>query len=159
MNKERQELFDAWAEGYDISLYSGTAFPFDGYDDILDEVLHQASAKAGMKVLDLGIGTGNLAEKFVKASCKLTGIDFSAGMLAEARSKLPDVTLIQTDLLSDFPAELERSFDCIVSSYVFHEFDLITKLKLIRRLIDDLLIDEGRILIADQECPRFFTNV
>ncbi|WP_457629662.1 class I SAM-dependent methyltransferase [Oceanithermus sp.] len=73
----RDGLFDTWAENYDDDIASnGGAFPFDGYRDVLDEVLTLADVEPGMRVLDLGIGTGNLAARFVRQGCNVWGIDF-----------------------------------------------------------------------------------
>ena len=41
----------------------------------------------------------------------------------------------------------------IVSAYVFHEFDLSTKISLLKRLAHDHLTDGGRIIIGDIAFP------
>lgn len=102
-----------------------------------------------MSLLDLGVGTGNLASRFAKLNCDLWGIDFSAGMLAKARERLPHARLVQADLLGEWPEELDRRFDRIVSAYVFHEFPLETKTRLIHRLARGHLADGGYIVIGD----------
>lgn len=43
--------------------------------------------KKGMKVLDIGCGTGNFSIKLAKKGCKVTGIDLSDKMLRLAREK------------------------------------------------------------------------
>ena len=54
------EEFDDLAESYDQSVTNTEDFPFTGYEDVLDKVVEIAASHPGMKILDLGIGTGNL---------------------------------------------------------------------------------------------------
>lgn len=145
----RTQLFDRWAEHYDASLTSTDGdFPFDGYEHILDEIVALAEVRPGMRVLDLGIGTGNLAQRFVQQECEVWGVDFSAEMLAKARVKLPQVHLVQANLLTDWPADIPPTFDRIVSAYVLHEFTLEAKIAVLRRATQYLAPD-GVILIGD----------
>jgi putative AdoMet-dependent methyltransferase len=148
----RRQLFDRWAESYDSSI-APTDFPFDGYDLVLDKVVNLAEAAPHMQVLDLGIGTGNLAARFVQAGCAVWGIDFSAEMLRKARAKLPQTGLVQADVMSDWPVELQRRFDRVVSAYVLHEFDLDTKVGLLQRIAAHHLAPGGRIVVGDIAFP------
>ncbi len=148
MNKQdRVHLFDNWAKNYDQS--STDSFPRAGYDHVLNEVARRAETHDSMTILDLGIGTGNLAMRFVELGCSVWGIDFSTEMLAKVLAKLPQVTLIQADLLDDWPPEMQRRFDRIVSAYVLHEFDLPTKVRILRQLADNYLVDDGLIVVGD----------
>lgn len=56
----------------------------------------------GLNVLEIGCGTGRHTLKLARASNRVTGIDLSAGMLAQARAKLHGfpVTLIQGDVMA-----------------------------------------------------------
>jgi len=71
-------------------------------------------------ILDAGVGTGrNLP--FYPESCRVTGIDFSAGMIARARERRDklgkDVELLEMDVLATtFP---DRHFDAIVATFLF----------------------------------------
>ena len=148
------QLFDRWAQNYDATIAPYLSrFPFDGYDQVLDEVVRLAEVTPQMQVLDLGIGTGNLAVRFVQAGCAVWGIDFSAEMLTKARAKLPHTVLVRADLLSDWPTELQRPFDRVVSAYVLHEFDLETKVRLLHRIAAHYLTTAGRIVVADIAFP------
>ncbi|RPI56571.1 MAG: class I SAM-dependent methyltransferase [Chloroflexi bacterium] len=150
----RVQLFDAWAGNYDAEFTSPDgAFPFDRYDQVLDEAARQAAAAPQMRVLDLGVGTGNLAARLARQGCAVWGVDFSAEMLARAQAKLPGARLLQADLLGDWPAELDRPFDRVVSAYVFHEFDLPAKIGLLRRIASRHLSAGGRIVVADIAYP------
>jgi putative AdoMet-dependent methyltransferase len=102
-----------------------------------------------MAVLDLGAGTGNLAELFVRLGCSLWCTDFSTEMLARAREKVPTAQCLVHDLRQPLPPELDRRFDRIVSAYVFHHFELSEKVSILRRLASRHLAQNGRIVIAD----------
>ncbi|MBN1424962.1 class I SAM-dependent methyltransferase [Candidatus Fermentibacteria bacterium] len=145
----RVRLFDEWARGYDQSVKKAGEFPFDGYERVLDEIARAAGAHTGMTVLDLGVGTGNLAARFAALECDLWGMDFSSEMLAKARERLPRAVLVQADLLRPWPNELARRFDRIVSAYVLHEFDLATQVHLLCRLAEGHLSPGGMIVIGD----------
>ncbi len=147
------QLFDDWAERYDQSVCSDDGFPHDGYDQVLEKIVHLAAAEPCWRVLDLGVGTGNLAERFVALGCTVWGVDFSSKMLEKARAKLPQARFVQVDLLGDWPGELDRRFDCIVSSYALHHFDLPTKLDLLQRLVRRYLAADGRIIVGDIAYP------
>lgn len=153
MNQQtRVRRFDTWAKCYDHSIRDD-GFPFDGYEQVLDEITRAAGAQCGMKILDIGIGTGNLAARFTALGCDVWGIDFSAEMLAKAREKLPQAILVHADLLGDWPIVIHHRFDRIVSAYVLHEFDLSTKVKLLQRLIERHLAKKGRIITGDIAFP------
>ena len=79
--EHRVDLFDRWSETYDRSVLDESGV-HDGYDDVLETVVRAAGARPGMRVLDLGIGTGNLAWRFVALGCAVWGVDFSPAMLA-----------------------------------------------------------------------------
>lgn len=147
--QDRTQLFDQWARNYDATVIGATDFPFDGYEELLDTVARMADVEPGMRVLDLGIGTGNLAARVARQDCDVWGIDMSPAMLAMAQKRLPDVHLLQMALPGEWPSELPRSFDRVVSSYLLHEFDLATKVQLLRTIATEILAPNGRILIAD----------
>ena len=67
------EDFDGWAEDYDQSITNTPNFPFTGYEKILNTVVELADPQPGMRVLDLGTGTGNLALRFEALGCEIWG--------------------------------------------------------------------------------------
>ena len=81
-------------------LFDRTARHYDGIGRLLSlglgdwyrrRTLHQAGLRAGMRVLDVAVGTGAVARAAIAVggpSLDLVGIDLSFGMLAEARRHL-----------------------------------------------------------------------
>ncbi len=145
--------FDDWAETYDQSLRQPAAFPFDGYDRVLETLLRRANPQPGQSILDLGTGTGNLALLFAQKGCRLTCTDFSAAMLAKARQKLPGASFFLHDLRQKLPSELNQPFDHIVSAYVFHHFNLDQKIRICADLVQNHLAPGGSLLIGDISFP------
>jgi len=141
--------FDDWAETYDRSVLDWRDFPFTGYEDVLAMIFTRADAQPGLRILDLGTGTGNLALPFARAGCELWCTDFSEPMLEKARQKIPAARFFRNDLREPLPVKLNRSFDRIVSAYVFHHFELYEKVRIIRSLVAHHLAPEGRIVIGD----------
>ena len=141
--------FNDWAPDYDASVSTDRGFPFDGYADVLRTIVQLAEPQPGASVLDLGIGTGNLALLFAEQGCQIWGIDFSSAMLNLAQQKLPSAALALNDLCASLPPEFPQRFDHIISAYTFHHFPLDEKVNLIRRLVEDHLQPQGNMVIGD----------
>ncbi|WP_443060750.1 class I SAM-dependent DNA methyltransferase [Streptomyces sp. NBC_00448] len=86
------EAFDAIGDRYD------EAFPHkDGQITAGSWLIAELPPAA--RVLDLGCGTGlPTARQFVEAGMRVTGVDLSAGMLARARSNVPEAEFVQADV-------------------------------------------------------------
>ncbi len=117
---------------------------------MLEEVADVALRSAAARVLDLGIGTGNLSEALLRRDpdLEIWGVDFSGEMLERAGRKLPAAHLIQADIRRLPDLELPR-FDAAVSSYVLHELPDEEKAKLIGHLIGHRLEPGGVLVIGD----------
>jgi len=150
---DRRRLFDRWAGSYDNEVRSDAGFPFAGYDHVLEEIVRLADVESGMRVLDLGTGTGNLAARFAALGCEVLGIDFSPKMLAAAQRKVPDARFVYSGLTNRLDFLHGKRFNLIVSAYVFHEFDLSTKISILTRLSRDRLTKRGRMVIGDIAFP------
>ena len=100
------EDFNDWASTYDNTVVVDR-FPFIGYTNVLTKILTLTHPHSGTSVLDLGTGTGNLAELFHQAGCKIWCIDFSGAMLAKAHQKIPSAPFFLHDLHDPLPIGLE----------------------------------------------------
>jgi ubiquinone/menaquinone biosynthesis C-methylase UbiE len=107
-----QASYDRWAEVYDHDANPLLA---------LEEPIVGAAIgdPAGLKVLDLGCGTGRHSLWLAKAGAAVFAVDLSAGMLAEARSKAGAelVSFLQHDLHDRLPFESQQ-FDLVISGLV-----------------------------------------
>lgn len=140
--------FDRWSEEYDRST-DETGYPFEGYRQVLNMIYGILSEGRPRKVLDIGIGTGLLAQKLYKNGTEITGIDFSEGMLQQAKARMPQANLIMWDVNEGILPELTTAkFDFIVSTYVFHHFDNEKKLSLILQYLGTLNMG-GKMVIGD----------
>ena len=153
MSEVREQLFDEWAASYDKSVDGSSGFPFEGYERVLDLIAERAHIETGAEVLDLGIGTGNLAARFIDRGCAIWGLDFSLQMLAKVHRKYPQIELLKADIKGDWPIDVDRHFDRVVSAYVLHEFDLESKVRLLRKLVCDHLVEGGRVVVGDISFP------
>ncbi len=127
----------------------------------IKEEIANTHPRKGMRVLEIGCGTGSLALMMAKRGATVTAIDASPRMLAEAQDRVhaaglnSSVSLSYMDaaLIADrFPA---GSFDLIVSTLVFSELPADQQRFLLEGC-QKLLAPSGRLLIADEVVP---TNI
>lgn len=72
----------------------------------------------------------------------------------KSAKKIRTAQFILHDLREDWPPALNRSFDCIVSAYVFHHFELYEKVLIIQSLVQERLNPGGRLVIGDIAFPN-----
>jgi len=114
-----QAGYDRWA-----SVYDHDANPLQALEGpIVRQLVGNAQ---GLKVVDLGCGTGRHALALAAAGATVTAIDFSEGMLTEARNKpgAIGVEFIVHDLHQPLPLS-DGEFDLAISGLVLeHLTDL-----------------------------------
>jgi malonyl-CoA O-methyltransferase len=109
--------YDLWSEIYDD----------DGNPLVLLEeplVERMLGDVRGLGLLDVGCGTGRHAVRLALAGARVTGLDFSPGMLAKARAKAgaERVEFREIDVGAPLPFEdgrFERVLACLVLDHVF----------------------------------------
>jgi putative AdoMet-dependent methyltransferase len=143
--------FNDWAKSYDQDIVDRThneAWIFDQYNSVLDKVVEycELSKNNYLVVLDIGIGTGNLAARFLQEGLHVIGIDPSKEMRKICKNKYPDLQVRGGDFLNIHLAP--RSVDVIVSSYAFHHLTSTQKETSIPKM-KRVLKPKGRVVIAD----------
>lgn len=120
---------------------------------IVDELV-----EPGMRVSEVGCGTGTLAVLAARKGAHVTGFDVSAGMLAVARQKVEAEGLAEKIELAEMGvAGMERlppdGFDLVASTLVFSELSADERryaLGHARRVLKP----GGRLALADEVRPR-----
>ena len=119
-------------------------------------VVTEATLEPGHRVLDLGCGTGTLT-LMLKKSCReahVFGLDIDEAVLTIARKKAAtedtEITFRQGPIHESpqIPGLAKGSFDCVVSSLVFHHLTSERKRQTLDQALE-LLKPGGRLIIAD----------
>lgn len=142
--------FNDWAKTYDNDVMEdkGQLKIYKNYNLILQSVydlVNNAKLKNPM-ILEIGVGTGNLASKFLNNNCEIIGIDQSREMLLVAKQKYPELKVRLGEFLK-IPYD-NNYFDIIISTYAFHHLNESEKVIAIEEMIR-VLKDDGIIVIGD----------
>ena len=103
--------------------------------------------KKGMKVLDVGCGTGIHLDMYRRFNCNLYGIDTSPSMLNVAKSRLGDTAELHLGDATQMPYKKD-TFDLILCMLALHEMDQSTRI-LVLSEIRRVLKTDGHILFVD----------
>ncbi|SEQ16571.1 class I SAM-dependent methyltransferase [Piscibacillus halophilus] len=143
-SKETKELFNQWATSYDEDLEHASG-PLYGYQESLNLAKEIFPVKKGAKLLDIGIGTGAFANLLRLKDTEVWGIDLSEAMIEQCQVKHPDFHLKVGTFID---ANVDETFDYVVSSFCFHEVNPEEREKDLR-VTHQLLKTHGKLLILD----------
>jgi len=144
--------FNLWADHYDQTVQiseENNEYPFTGYKEILNTIYNEVMIQQKARVLDIGFGTGVLTTKLYENGHLIDGVDFSSKMVKIAKSKMPCANLIEWDITTGLPEEIQSNqYDFIISTYTLHHLNDSEKVSFIERLLS-LLKENGKLLIGD----------
>jgi len=142
--------FNSWAKTYDKAVIEdrGELKIYKNYNLILQTVYNLVynSEFKNPVILEIGVGTGNLASKFLNGKFDIIGIDQSREMLLVAKQKHPKLKVRLGEFLK-IPY-YNKCFDVIVSTYAFHHLNEKEKVIAIQEMLR-VLKDNGLIVIGD----------
>ncbi|WP_404402871.1 class I SAM-dependent DNA methyltransferase [Pelagibacterium halotolerans] len=114
-----EALFDAYAKSFEESLVGKLDYVVpDLLFGLIGEAMEAAGVTGFARALDLGCGTGLMGERVRALVSHLSGVDLSAGMVAETARKGVYDAVEQGDLLS-FLAGSQGQADLITAADVF----------------------------------------
>jgi SAM-dependent methyltransferase len=120
--------YAAYRAGFPDAFYDRLA----GYDIV-------SPATGPRPALDLGTGTGLLARRLAARGWRVTGLDISADMVAEAR-RLDAAAGVHVDYIvapSEATGQADRSFDLVTAGTCWHWFDRPKASREARRVLGD----------------------
>lgn len=132
--------------------YHKSARNYDKYVEPFNTVVRQIGLRMyppqeGMRVLDVGCGTGTNLSLHHPAGCEVFGIDLSPAMAEMARKKLGDRAEILLGDASHMPYE-DNFFDLVTTMMTLHEMPDLIRSKVMSEMIR-VLKPNGHMLITD----------
>ncbi len=120
-------------DSYDPKAFK--AFEHNGWDQVsatyhdtfarltrltVDALLDAVGAGAGVRLLDVACGTGNVAAAATARGAKATGLDFVASMVSEARKLHPETEFRVGD--AEALPFADHEFDAVVCNFGLRHF-------------------------------------
>ncbi len=122
---------------------------------------HRAVAAAavwrpGVRVLEIGCGTGALTELLVDAGAELVAFDQNPEMIDRARKRLDgsanDRVTFQDSTAAEMDRYTQQSFDAVAAGLCFSEMSASERAYVLRQVYR-VLKDGGRLVICDEVEP------
>lgn len=88
------------------------------HPETVEKLVLSLSIAGNSKILDMGCGTGNYTQALYKTTKNIIGLDYSFGMLAQAKAKYSAIPFLQSDV-TNLPFESE-TFDGTFAVQVLH---------------------------------------
>ena len=134
------EPYERFAPIYDLVVE-----PFNA--SLRKYVLHIAQPEEGMKVLEVGCGTGANLALFAGKGCAVSGIDLAPPMLEQAKKKLGDEADLRHGDASAMPFD-DNSFDLVLAFLTIHEMPAEVRSNVVAEMAR-VVTTKGRLLFVD----------
>jgi ubiquinone/menaquinone biosynthesis C-methylase UbiE len=151
-------VFMKWLEKRPADYDRGIRLLTLGRLESMQHLIVEDLVQEGMSVLEIGCGTGALTVAMAKAGAKVSAIDISPGMLAEAAKRIEKEDVEQGVDLQRMDAVMidelfdPKSFDLIVSSLALSEMTERGR-RYILRAVRKLLAPDGKLAVLDEVRP------
>jgi len=141
------KILESRPERYDIGMSLLTLGALTKIKRHIAEHIH-----SGNHVLDLGCGTGTLAQMCIERGGVVTGVDANSGMLAVAKRNSPSANYLNISLGNLDEHVGDESFDIILSTLAFSELTRAERIHALKQS-KRILRNGGKVLIGDEIIP------
>ena len=151
-------VFMKWLESRPLDYDRGIRLLTLGRLELLQAQIVDRLVREGMRVLEIGCGTGRLTIAMAEKGVLVTAIDISPTMLTEAERRVNQLELEERINLKLMDASLIGDrfeagyFDLVVSSLVFSEMTPQMRI-LVLQECRRLLVPDGKLAIIDETLP------
>jgi len=151
-------VFMKWLERRPAAYDRGIRLLTLGRLEAMQRLIVEELVEEGMRVLEVGCGTGALTVAMAKAGANVSAIDISPGMLAEASKRIKKedvekhVDLQRMDAVMIDELFEPQSFDLIVSSLALSEMSERGRRYLLKSA-RKLLAPDGKLAVLDEVKP------
>jgi ubiquinone/menaquinone biosynthesis C-methylase UbiE len=132
-------------------FYDALVEPFN--KSLRGYIVKVAQPTVGMKVLEIGCGTGTNLELFADSGCEIAGIDLSPSMMDLAKKKLGDRADLRLGDAAEMPFD-DGSFDLVLSFLTLHEMPPEVRAPVMGEMVR-VARSEGRLLLIDYYPGRY----
>lgn len=131
------------------------------YDRVLEPITSPLRSRAldvappapGMRVLDVGCGTGTQLERYAGAGAIVTGVDLSPAMLAVAADRLGGHANLICEDATSLSFE-DGSFDLVIASLLLHELAPAMRSDVLDEMVRVTAHDGAMLVIDYRAGPR-----
>ena len=149
-----EKLYDKYALEYSRLLKSGSRSLLANYYIEMPSMLKQIGNIKGIKILDLGCGTGIHIKEYEKRGAQCFGVDLSSAMLKIATRKTKSAKLKKANMTEGLPFK-KGFFDIVTMSLVI---DHVQNIGGVLDEIKRVLKKNGRVLISDRSEIMLLNN-
>lgn len=146
----REFLFDDWSKNYHQSVIDSErakTYPFAGYSEIKYQIMETVTTLPKARILDMGVGTGEIANPCYDLGYEITGVDLSEKMITIAKEKMPNALFIHANFQIAI-TQLKGKYDYIIFNYAMHHLKYDNQIAVLERLYK-FLNKDGLIIIGD----------
>jgi ubiquinone/menaquinone biosynthesis C-methylase UbiE len=135
--------------GYDLLAHAIFGL-VGGLTALREQALEHFAIGPGVRVLELGCGTGGITQRLIARGALVSAVDWSEPMLARARLRAPGARFTRSEITAFEPAQ---PADVVLFAFVLHELDRAARAQALAVARRALSPGAGRLCVVDFALP------